>query len=156
MAKNARGRSERSRVVTTTTDPLNRSQNKATASPVPAQVNDCVRKWVAECAELAQPDQIIWCDGSNAEADHLFEQGVRDGTFIKLNQQKLPGCYLHRSNPNDVARSEHLTFICTPSQDMAGPSNNWIESKAAYAKLRPLFSGCMRGRTMYVIPFVMG
>src|SRR5881628_3611342 len=85
-----------------------------------------------------------------------MEQGVKDGTFVKLNQDKLPGCFLHRSNPNDVARSEHLTFICTPSQDMAGPTNNWMEPKAAYTKLRGLFHGCMKGRTMYVVPFVMG
>src|SRR5437879_13730988 len=86
----------------------------------------------------------------------FFEQGVREGVFIRLNQEKLPGCYLHRSNPNDVARSEHLTFICTPSEEMAGPTNNWMDPKAAYATLRGLFDGSMRGRTMYVVPFVLG
>ncbi|MEA2734272.1 MAG: phosphoenolpyruvate carboxykinase, partial [Humisphaera sp.] len=125
-------------------------------SAIPAQVNDCVRRWVAESAELCQPDRIVWCDGSKSERDALLEQGVKEGVFVKLNQQRLPGCYYHRSNPNDVARSEHLTFICTPSQDVAGPTNNWMESKAAYAKLRGLFHGCMKGRTMYVVPFVMG
>src|SRR5678815_4353999 len=123
------------------------------AEPV---VNKCVRLWLNECIELCQPDQVYWCNGTSHERQNLINQAVREGTLIKLNQEKLPGCYLHRSNQNDVARSEHLTFICTPSSDMAGPSNNWLESKAAYAKLRPLFSGCMRGRTMYVVPFVMG
>jgi phosphoenolpyruvate carboxykinase (GTP) len=138
-------------------------QNPPAASPrmvhQPAPepvVNKCVRQWLNECIELCQPDQVYWCNGTSHERQSLINQAVRDGTLLKLNQEKLPGCYLHRSNQNDVARSEHLTFICTPSQDMAGPANSWMESKAAYAKLRPLFSGCMRGRTMYVIPFVMG
>ncbi len=119
-------------------------------------VNKTVRAWLDECIALCQPEAVYWCNGSSHERQNLINQAVREGSLIKLNQEKLPGCYLHRSNQNDVARSEHLTFICTASEDMAGPSNNWMESKAAYAKLRPLFSGCMRGRTMYVIPFVMG
>jgi phosphoenolpyruvate carboxykinase (GTP) len=119
-------------------------------------VNKSVRTWLDECIELCGPDQVYWCNGTSHERQNLINQAVRAGTLIKLNQEKLPGCYLHRSNQNDVARSEHLTFICTPSPDMAGPTNNWMETKAGYAKLRPLFSGCMRGRTMYVIPFVMG
>jgi phosphoenolpyruvate carboxykinase (GTP) len=114
------------------------------------------RAWIQQCAELCQPDQIIWCDGSAVERRALLDRGVAEGIFIPLNPQKRPNCYLHRSNPNDVARSEHLTFICTPSEDMVGPTNNWIETKAAYAKMRALFTGCMRGRTMYVVPFVMG
>ena len=118
--------------------------------------NEHVRKWVEECAQLCKPDNIVWCDGSREEKERLLAQGVRDGTFIELNQEKLPGCYLHRSNQNDVARSEHLTFICGPNEDLAGPTNNFMESKQAYAKLRGLFDGSMRGRTMYVIPFVMG
>jgi phosphoenolpyruvate carboxykinase (GTP) len=118
--------------------------------------NPHVRRWIEECIELCKPDHVVYCDGSIEERQRMFEQGVRDGTFIRLNQEKLPGCYLHRSNPNDVARSEHLTFICAPSPDMVGVTNNWMEPKAAYAKLRPMFDGCMRGRTMYVIPFVMG
>src|ERR1041385_2810903 len=122
----------------------------------PVNVNPFVRAWVEECVALCQPDKVVWCNGSKPERDALLEQGVSDGTFIRLNQQKLPNCYLHRSNPNDVARSEHLTFICTPSEDMAGPTNNWMEPRAAYAKLRPLFDGCMKGRTMFVVPFVMG
>jgi phosphoenolpyruvate carboxykinase (GTP) len=118
--------------------------------------NGRVRGWVEESAALCKPDRIVWLTGSPDEREDLIERGVRDGTFIKLNQQKLPNCYLHRSNPNDVARTEQLTFICTPSEDMAGPTNNWMETKQGYARLKPLFSGCMRGRTMYVIPFVMG
>jgi len=119
-------------------------------------VNSHVRKWVDECIALCKPDNIYYCNGSLEERAAMFEQGVKDGVFTRLNQEKLPGCFLHRSNPNDVARTEQLTFICTPSHDMAGVTNNWMESKAGYNKLRPLFEGSMRGRTMYVIPFVMG
>jgi phosphoenolpyruvate carboxykinase (GTP) len=118
--------------------------------------NAHVERWVGEMVELCRPDRVHWCDGSTAERDALYEQGVEDGTFVRLNPSKLPGCYYHRSNPNDVARSEHLTFICTPSEDMAGPTNNWMSDKAGYVKLRPLFAGSMKGRTMYVVPFVMG
>jgi phosphoenolpyruvate carboxykinase (GTP) len=115
-----------------------------------------IRRWVDQCAAFCQPDKIHWCDGSENEKQSLIAEGVRQGVFIALNQQKLPGCYLHRSNPNDVARVEQCTFICTPSEDMAGPTNNWMESAAAYRKLRELFAGCMKGRTMYVVLFVMG
>src|ERR1700722_17984967 len=121
-----------------------------------AGAGPAARAWVQQCVEMCQPDQIIWCDGSVAERRALFDRGLADGVFIPLNPQKRPGCYLHRSNPNDVARSEHLTFICTPSEDLAGPTNNWMEPKIAYAKLGALFQSCMRGRTMYVVPFVMG
>ena len=118
--------------------------------------NAHVRAWVEQCAALCRPDRVVWLDGSADERQRLIRQGVAEGVFIELNQQKLPGCYLHRSNPNDVARTEQLTFICTPGPDMAGPTNNWMETKAAYAKLRGLFHDCMKGRTMYVVPFVMG
>lgn len=123
---------------------------------VPAQVNQHVRTWVQQMIELCQPDSVVWCDGSKSERERFFAQGEKEGVFIKLNQKKWPGCYYHRSNSNDVARTEHLTFICTPSQDGAGATNNWMNDKQAYAKLRELFDGCMRGRVMYVIPFVMG
>ena len=126
------------------------------APPAAPDVNPHVRKWIDKCVELCQPDQVHWCDGSADERRVLLERGVQEGVLIRLNQEKLPGCYLHRSNTNDVARTEQLTFICTPSQDMAGATNNWWEPKAAYGKLRGLFEGCMRGRTMYVVPFVMG
>jgi phosphoenolpyruvate carboxykinase (GTP) len=118
--------------------------------------NVAVAAWIEECAAMCQPDRLFWCNGSKDERQELFDQGVRDGTFTRLNPQKLPNCYLHRSNPNDVARSEHLTFICSPGEDTAGPTNNWMETKQAYAKMRSLFTGCMMGRTMYVVPFVMG
>ncbi len=126
------------------------------AGAVPAGANPVVREWVRQCAELCDPESIYWCDGSIEERQRLFELGVQQGVLVKLNPQLRPGCYLHRSNPNDVARSEQLTFICTPGQDMAGPTNNWMEPKSAYAKLRELFRSSMRGRRMYVVPFVMG
>ncbi len=115
-----------------------------------------VQQWIDECIDLCQPEKVHICTGSPRERKEMIEQGVSDGVFIELNQQKRPGCYLHRSNPNDVARSEQCTFICTPNADGCGPTNNWMEPKAAYATLTGLFRGCMRGRTMYVIPFVMG
>src|SRR5581483_772634 len=118
--------------------------------------NPHLEAWVSEMAKLTQPDRIVWCDGSEEERKRLTEEAVAQGLLIPLNPEKRPGCYLHRSNPNDVARVEHLTFICTPTRDEAGPTNNWMEPKDAYAKLGKLFSGSMRGRTMYVIPYVMG
>jgi phosphoenolpyruvate carboxykinase (GTP) len=128
-------------------------QNKPATKPTRPVT---VQKWINECVELCQPDKVHVCSGTAHERQALIDQGVLEGVFILLNQQKRPGCYLHRSNPNDVARSEQCTFICTPGQDMAGPTNNWMEPRAAYAKLKGLFHGCMKGRTMYVIPFVMG
>lgn len=115
-----------------------------------------VRAWIDESISLLKPEKVIWCDGSIEERKRFLEQGVRDGVFIKLNQQKWPGCYYHRSNSNDVARTEHLTFICGPSADLAGPTNNYMNDKQAYAKLRGLFDGSMKGRTLFVVPFVMG
>jgi phosphoenolpyruvate carboxykinase (GTP) len=106
--------------------------------------------------KLCRPDAIYWCNGSRPERERLLEDAVKAGVLLPLNRERLPNCYLHRSNTNDVARSEHLTFICTPSDDMCGPTNNWMEPKVAYTKLRGLFDGCMKGRTMYVVPFVMG
>src|SRR5690242_18329598 len=102
--------------------------DSALSIPIP---NKHVRKWVEELVALCQPDKIYVCNGSHQEASELFDRGVREGTFIRLNQEKWPGCYYHRSNPNDVARSEHLTFICTPGEDQAGPTNNWMNDKAA-------------------------
>ena len=113
-------------------------------------------EWVAECAQLTQPDHIVWCDGSEAERQRFTEQAVREGVLIPLNQTKRPNCYLHRSNPNDVARSEQLTFVCTPTKEEAGPTNNWSDPAETYAKVRKWLQGSMRGRTMYVIPYVMG
>jgi phosphoenolpyruvate carboxykinase (GTP) len=118
--------------------------------------NTHLNSWVAEVAKLTKPANIVWCDGSEQERHRFTEQAVAAGTLIPLNPQKLPGCYLHRSHPNDVARVEHLTFICTKTQLAAGPTNNWMAPEEAYAKLRKLFDGSMKGRTMYVIPYVMG
>ncbi|MGA3066801.1 MAG: phosphoenolpyruvate carboxykinase (GTP) [Tepidisphaeraceae bacterium] len=138
----------------------NQTTQKPTSAPasgaLPPGVPWQVKSWVDECMRLVQPRDVFWCDGSSQERAALLARGVKEGVFIALNQQKLPNCYLHRSNPNDVARSEQCTFICTPSQDMAGPTNNWMETRQAYAKLRPLFNGCMKGKTMFVLPFVMG
>jgi phosphoenolpyruvate carboxykinase (GTP) len=118
--------------------------------------NEELLTWVAKMAQMTQPDQIVWCDGSEEEKKRLTEQAVKEGILIPLNPQKRPGCYLHRSNPNDVARVEHLTFICTTNKEDAGPTNNWMEPETAYSKLTHLFTGCMKGRTMYVVPYVMG
>ena len=128
------------------------SQNQALASIT----NVHARRWVEECVTLCQPDNVYVCDGSKQEKQSLLEQGCKTGTFVQLNQKKLPGCYYHRSNSNDVARVEHLTFICGPTEDIAGPTNNYMNDKEAYAKLKALFKGSMKGRTMYVVPFVMG
>lgn len=118
--------------------------------------NQHVIKWVEEQAALCRPDSIFWCDGSEEEKNALTRVAVEAGVLIELNQKKLPGCYLHRSNPNDVARSEQCTFICTPTQEEAGPTNNWLAPREMYSKLRPLCDGAMRGRTMYVVPYLMG
>ena len=118
--------------------------------------NEAVRRWVDDAARLCRPDDVVWCDGSEAERERLTEEAVRSGELIPLNQRKLPGCYLHRSDPNDVARIEHLTFICTPDQDDAGPTNNWMAPAEGYDRLGTLFDGSMKGRTMYVVPYVMG
>ena len=118
--------------------------------------NPAVLKWVNETAEVCKPDRIYWCNGSEQEKELLTNQAVAEGVVIRLNQQKLPGCYLHRSNPNDVARSEQNTFICTPRREEAGPTNNWAPPAEMYHKLRGLCAGAMRGRTMYVVPYLMG
>jgi phosphoenolpyruvate carboxykinase (GTP) len=113
-------------------------------------------EWVAECARLTRPDRVEWCNGSEAERRRLTEEAVGSGVLIPLNHDKRPNCYLHRSNPNDVARTEDVTFVCTPTREGAGITNNWMAPDAAYAKLRALLAGSMAGRTMYVIPYVMG
>jgi phosphoenolpyruvate carboxykinase (GTP) len=115
-----------------------------------------IRTWVDEVAAMTRPDRILFCDGSDSERDDLIKESLATGELIELNQQKMPGCYLHRSAPHDVARTEHLTFVCTSEKDDAGPNNNWMAPDAAMAKLTPLFAGSMKGRTMYVVPFLMG
>src|SRR5687768_8042985 len=118
--------------------------------------NAFLMEWVAETARRCQPDQIVWCDGSEAEKRRLVDRAVADGVLLPLNQKKRPGCYLHRSDPKDVARVEHLTFICTSTKEEVGPTNNWMAPADAYAKLGKLLEGSMRGRTMFVVPYVMG
>ncbi len=115
-----------------------------------------VKNWVEEVAKLTQPAEIVWCDGSEEERERLTKEAISTGEMIELNQEELPGCLYHRTAENDVARVEHLTFICTTEKDDAGPTNNWMEKTLAYAKLGTLFNGAMKGRTMYVIPYIMG
>ncbi|HVB79741.1 MAG TPA: phosphoenolpyruvate carboxykinase (GTP) [Candidatus Binataceae bacterium] len=121
-----------------------------------APTNRFLAEWVAEVVRLTRPDRVVWCDGSEEERQRLYQQAVAAGVLIPLNAEKRPGCYLHRSNPNDVARSENLTFICTADKDEAGPTNNWMAPEEAYGRLRGWFDGSMRGRTMYVVPYIMG
>ncbi len=118
--------------------------------------NEHLKSWVKEMAKLTLPDNIVWLDGSEEEKERLTKKAIEVGDFYTLDQEKLPGCYYHRSAENDVARVEHLTFICTPNKDDAGPTNNWMDPSEAYAKLKTLFNGSMKSRTMYVIPYLMG
>ncbi len=119
-------------------------------------MNQSAHRWVNEVATMCRPVDVVWCEGSEAEHERFLEAAVRAGDLIPLNQRELPGCYLHRSDPNDVARTEHLTFICSREKDDAGPTNNWMAPAEAYDRLSKIFAGCMEGRTMYVIPFLMG
>ena len=112
--------------------------------------------WVAEVAAMTRPDRIHWCDGSDAENAALVAQMEADGTLVRLNPGTHPNSFLHRSDPDDVARVEHLTFVCTSDRDDAGPNNHWMAPADAHAKIDALFDGCMQGRTMYVVPYCMG
>ena len=118
--------------------------------------NAALRDWVADAAKLTRPDRIQWCDGSQSERDALIELMLARGELITLNQETHPHCYLHRSDPSDVARVEHLTYVCTRNREDAGPNNNWMDPAEAHRTVDALFDGCMHGRTMYVVPYCMG
>ncbi len=129
--------------------------NEATMTQPKIQHKEAVA-WVSDMARLCQPDSIYWCDGSEEEKDRLTEECLASGELEQLDQTKWPGCYWSRSDINDVARTEQLTFICSRAKDDAGITNNWMDPKEAYQKLGDIFRGSMKGRTMYVIPFIMG
>jgi phosphoenolpyruvate carboxykinase (GTP) len=131
----------------------------ATASPLPmpmSQLCRAVTEWVESVRALTQPAEVQWCEGSAAERDGLIARLVREGQLLRLNPRHFPNCHLYRSDPGDVARVEHLTYVCTRSKADAGPNNNWLDPQAAHAKMRELFRGAMRSRTLYVIPYCMG
>ena len=125
-------------------------------------MSNIVEKWVEEQAKLTKPDRIYWVQGTEEEMRRLVDIGIREEktgtnpTFQPLNPAEFPNSYIHRSNPTDVARTEHLTFVCLPKKEDAGPNNNWMDPDEALKMLRPLYDGCMRGRTLYVIPYMMG
>ncbi|MBI3097502.1 MAG: phosphoenolpyruvate carboxykinase (GTP) [Planctomycetes bacterium] len=119
-------------------------------------VNRALESWVEESARRCKPDKVVWCDGSDEEWGRLTSEAVAAGELIPLNPKLHPNSFLHRSAPNDVARTEHLTYINTRSKDDSGPTNNWRDPKQAYEQVGRLFEGAMKGRTMYVVPFVMG
>ena len=115
-----------------------------------------LQAWVDQVAAQTQPDAIRWCTGTDAEYQEMIEKMLADGTMTTLNQEQYPDCYLHLSDPSDVARVEHLTFVCTAEEEDAGPNNHWMKPEDGHAKIDALFDGCMKGRTMYVIPYCMG
>ena len=117
---------------------------------------DTLQSWVDDVASHTKPEKIHWCDGSDAEYNAMIDMMLADGTMTRLNQDQYPNCYLHLSDPSDVARVEHLTFVCTENEDDAGPNNHWMPPADAHTKIDALFAGCMQGRTLYVIPYCMG
>jgi len=121
-----------------------------------ATTNRELEDWVKEVASHTRPERIHWCDGSLSELTTLEGAMVEDGTLVRLDESRLPHSFVHRSHPTDVARTEHLTFVCTKHQDDAGPTNNWMSPEDAQRTVWPLFEGAMKGRTLYVVPYVMG
>ncbi len=115
-----------------------------------------LENWVDEAARLTKPDRVVLCDGSEEEYRGMVAEMIREGHTVDLNPRTYSNCYLHRSNPNDVARTENVTFICSRKKDDAGPTNNWMDPREAKEKIGALFDGAMRGRTMYVVPYIMG
>ncbi|MGH7128484.1 MAG: phosphoenolpyruvate carboxykinase domain-containing protein, partial [Planctomycetaceae bacterium] len=118
--------------------------------------SQALKNWVDEVARITQPHDVHWCDGSQAESDHINRLLVAAGTFIPIDETQHPNSFYARSDPNDVARVEDRTFICCEKKSDAGPTNNWKDPKEMHALLDPLFKGCMQKRTLYVIPFLMG
>ncbi|MGA7783629.1 MAG: phosphoenolpyruvate carboxykinase (GTP), partial [Candidatus Acidiferrales bacterium] len=115
-----------------------------------------LEQWVEQAARMTRPERIVWCDGSDAQQADFFETMLAEGRTVALNQQTYPNCFLHRSDPSDVARTEQVTFICSRNKEDAGPTNNWMAPADAKARIGKLFEGAMAGRTMYVIPYIMG
>jgi len=119
-------------------------------------LSPAVAEWVRQVRHLTTPDRVVWCDGSQAELGRLKQQLEKSGELKQLNQSTFPGCHIAYSHPSDVARVEHLTFICTKNREDAGPNNHWMDPAEAHERMRDLFRGCMKGRTLYVVPYCMG
>ena len=118
--------------------------------------NTELKIWIDEVAALTKPQQIRWCDGSEREYEEFVAMLCANKQLHPLNPETFPGCYLYRSDPSDVARTEHLTFVCSADKDTAGLNNNWLAPQAGHQKIDALFAGCMQGRTMYILPYCMG